>query len=82
MTHWQRLLLWIDKRRVGWHLVEATQGRFYVRYLDGAKSHKFFYSTAKDYAELFGGAVVHAASGQVVYEAVRAFPNPGNARAQ
>ncbi|MDH0959106.1 hypothetical protein N5C54_15085 [Pseudomonas chengduensis] len=48
----------------------------------GAKSHKFFYSTAKDYAELFGGAVVHAASGQVVYEAVRAFPNPGNARAQ
>lgn len=58
--------VWIDMHRSGWHLVEATEGRFRVRYPDGKRSKRFHYASARTYAELFGGAIVHDATGRKV----------------
>lgn len=58
--------VWIDMHRSGWHLVEATEGRFRVHYPDGKRSQRFHYGTACTYAELFGGAIVHDATGRRV----------------
>lgn len=58
------LRVWLDTWRSGWHMIEATQGRFYVRYPDGKRSQPFYYGTARNYAKLFGGKVVHRATGR------------------
>ncbi len=64
----QRVLLILrielDKWHDDWHLVEISQGRFCVRYPDGKRSTRFYYRTAKDYAELFGGKVIHLSTGR------------------
>lgn len=56
--------VWLDT----WHsdrgLFEITTGRFYVRYPDGQCSRPFYYSTACQYAGMFGGQVVHRATGR------------------
>lgn len=62
----QAISVRIDTWRSGWHMVEASSGRFYVRYPDGKRSQRFYYSTACDYAEMFGGSVIHAATGRVI----------------
>lgn len=59
-----RLRIQWDKWHQGWHLTEMSEGRFCVHYPDGKRSARFHYSTAKDYAELFGGKVVHLATGR------------------
>ena len=66
------LRIWIDSRRHGGHLCEGTEGRFYVRYLDGARTRRFHYSTALTYAELEGGCIVHLATRRVVKETMGA----------
>jgi len=58
------LRVWLDTWRSGWHMIEATQGRFYVRYPDGKRSQRFHYGTARTYAELYGGKIVHQATGR------------------
>jgi len=39
---------------------QRIYGRFYVLYNNGKRSHNMSYTTAKDYAEMFGGTVYHA----------------------
>lgn len=49
----------IDKWRTGNQLTQWGCGRWYVRYSDGNKSTTMLYSTACNYAEVFGGRVLH-----------------------
>ena len=44
----------------GMVLNHAMEGKFHVMYDDGKKSQNFDYSTAKGYAEIFGGKVYHS----------------------
>jgi hypothetical protein len=39
------------------------RGRFYVVYPDGKRSTSMYYTTAKDYASIFGGEVKHITEG-------------------
>ncbi|HCH7782777.1 TPA: hypothetical protein NNM78_002216 [Pseudomonas aeruginosa] len=66
--HWivTTLRILIDKGRTGWGLIESTAGRFSVRYSNGQHSRPLYYKTACGYAELFGGRVVHRATGRVL----------------
>jgi hypothetical protein len=64
----QAIGIWRDTWRSGWHLVEASMGRFYVRYPDGQRSQRFYYSTACDYAEMFGGSVIHIPTGRKMHQ--------------
>lgn len=74
MNHTRKSLSWtlttlrilIDKGRTGWGLVESTAGRFSVRYSNGQLSRPLYYKTARDYAEVFGGRVIHRATGRVL----------------
>lgn len=56
-----RAKLSLDKWRVAGEAryKQDSFGRFYVLYNDGAKSESMDYTTASDYAEIFGGTVVH-----------------------
>lgn len=58
--------IWIDKQRTGWHLVEATEGRFRVLYPDGKRSQRLHFKTAKTYAYLYGGEIIHVATGRTI----------------
>ncbi|EKY4113683.1 TPA: hypothetical protein ACGW3M_000977 [Pseudomonas aeruginosa] len=60
------LRILIDKGRTGWGLIESTSGRFIVRYSNGQQSRPFYYKTARDYADVFGGRVIHIATGRVL----------------
>lgn len=60
------LRVWIDTFHGGWSMVESTSGRFYVLYGDGRRSRRFHYRTARDYAGMFGGDVVHLQTERVV----------------
>ncbi|MBX6653720.1 hypothetical protein ISF12_10735 [Pseudomonas aeruginosa] len=66
--HWTltTLRILIDKGRTGWGLIESTTGRFSVRYSNGQHSRPLYYKTARDYAEVFGGRVIHRATGRVL----------------
>ncbi|MDU4254409.1 hypothetical protein [Pseudomonas sp.] len=57
------LLVCCDRFRSGWYIMEASEGRFFVRYRDGARSRPFHYANAKAYAKIFSGRVVHRATG-------------------
>jgi hypothetical protein len=54
-------LIWIDKFRSVYGLIgsQARNGRFYVLYPDGDKTHSLDYKTAKNYASIFRGKVIH-----------------------
>jgi hypothetical protein len=56
-----RVRIAIDKWRIAGEMKwkQARYGRFYVRYNDNEKSMPMDYSTAKDYADIFGGKVIH-----------------------
>jgi len=49
----------IDRFRGGNELTQWGNGRWYVRYRNGEKTHTMYYSTACNYAEIFGGTVFH-----------------------
>lgn len=70
------MMVWLDTFRGGQNMVQATFGRFYVRYPDGKRSQRFYYRTARQYAELYGGRIVHQATGHELrkqYDAPRKF---------
>lgn len=74
MMHARKSMRWtlttlrilIDKGRTGWGLIESTAGRFSVRYSNGQHSRPLYYKTARDYAEVFGGRVIHRPTGRVL----------------
>jgi len=55
-----------DRIRSGWYITEASEGRFFVRYRDGAVSRPLHYANAKAYAKMFGGRVVHRNTGHAL----------------
>lgn len=56
-----RLRIAVDKWRIAGEMKchQAARGRFFVLYNDGEKSMPMDHSTARDYAEIFGGKVIH-----------------------
>lgn len=65
------ILIWFDKMRTVNHVLTCYHqmyGRFHVNYNeDNRNSQSFDYQTAKDYADIFGGRVIHDRTGRVVY---------------
>jgi len=59
----QKLKAWLirqkDKFAYGNQFAQWGVGRWYVLYSDGQKSTTMYYSTACDYAQIFGGQVRH-----------------------
>ena len=49
----------LDRPHSEMMLFQRIYGRFYVMYTDGKRSQNMSYSTAKNYAEMFGGTVYH-----------------------
>ena len=56
-TTWFRRQL--DKLHGGNSLTQWGYGRWFVYYPDGKRSATMYYSTANEYAEIFGGTVHH-----------------------
>lgn len=60
---WLAIVRWSDKQEnLQGRLmsVQAARGKWRVIYNDGKRSQRMCWATAKDYAEMFGGTVVHA----------------------
>jgi len=50
---------WDTFHHCGSDIAQWGQGRWYVRYHDGTRSTTMHYTTARDYADIFGGKVIH-----------------------
>ncbi|MFK4135932.1 hypothetical protein ACI2KR_27160 [Pseudomonas luteola] len=48
-----------------------SSGKYCVEYADGRKTEAFDYKTAKEYAKIFNGKVVHLDSARVCWPTVR-----------
>lgn len=59
-----KLIIWIRKQKYSdSYRSKFLYGKFYVRYPDGKKSVKMYYKHAKDYCDMFGGAVFTQVNG-------------------
>lgn len=56
----KKIKRWLDKGAGNHHsCLQWNRGKWYVRYKDGERSVTMHYSTACDYANIFGGTVYH-----------------------
>lgn len=56
-TVWRWVVKQYDKLESSPGLIRS--GQWYVRYNDGTRTHRMTYDVCKDYADIFGGKVVH-----------------------
>ena len=62
----QRLLIWIDKKRWGSSICEATKGKFRVEYFNGDITRPMYWENAVEYAKIFGGYIYHIPTGKKI----------------
>lgn len=59
-----KLVIWLRKQKNSNSSISSLlYGKFHVRYPDGRKSIKMYYNRAKNYCDIFGGAVYTEVNG-------------------